>query len=179
MANILSSDIQNLIGVVESAAPNVAKLLAGPLAGTIADGVVNALQAAGIGADLPRPVNYDALAEAASRSPIAAVTSALAILEQQTSGALGNSNSLSGKLTPQLPHSDAGTQVNGTDSTMKIVGAVLTGIIGAVAVVAPNTANLLTQYGIPAASFLVSALLTYLHSRTVSKSNANTVAAGA
>jgi hypothetical protein len=171
--------LNDLIGVIEFAAPTLATLMGGPLGGALASGVVNALQAGGVGSDLPAPVTPGAMAPVAQSAPLALLRMVLAVLEQQASDHLNEVTAISpasGGGAATLPYSDAGVQVNGLDATAKFTIAVVGTVVAAVGIVSPATGSLLSQYTPVVGGILAAAISMFLNHRTVAKSNVNTAA---
>lgn len=174
-----NTGLDMLVSAIELAAPSLATLMGGPLGGALATGVVNALQAGGIGAELPAPVTPSAMAPAALEAPLSLLQSLLQVLDQQASDHLNEVTAVSpaaGAPATPLPRNDSGTVVNSTDNISKLCVSVIGAIVAVIGLSSPNTASFLSQY-VPVAGGLATMVIGALLShRTVNRTNINTVA---
>ncbi len=174
-----NAGLNGLISVIELAAPSLATLMGGPLAGVLANGVVSALQSGGVGADLPAPVTPAAIIPAAQATPLDLLRTLLEALDQQASDHLNEMTaapSAAGTPATPLPHADGGVQVNSADNMTKLCIAVVGAIVAAVGISSPGAAGFLNNY-VPVIGGVIAAGLSMLLShRTVARANANTAA---
>lgn len=172
------NSLNGLISAIELAAPSLATLMGGPLGGALANGVVTALQSAGIGSDLPAPVTPSAITPAALESPLSLLQTALSVLDQQASDHLNEVNvaPTTAGAPATLPHSDAGTQVNAADNLARMCITIVGAIVAVVGVNSPATASFLNQFVPVVGGVIAAGLGMFLSHRDVSKSNTNTAA---
>jgi hypothetical protein len=169
--------LDGLIAAIELAAPSLATLMGGPLAGVLANSVVSALQKNGVGADLTAPTPAD-ITPAAIAAPLDLLQMALSALDQQASDHLNEVSAISpaAGAPATLPHSDSGVQVNSVDNLTKLCIAITGAVVAAVGITSPTAASFLNGYVPVIGGLLATGLGIALSHRSVARSNANTAA---
>ncbi len=169
------SDLEPVISIIETVAPNVATLLGGPLSGAITSGIVASLHVGEIGLGLSPTSSPTDLLNVLTSTPQDILRNLLAELEREALTYLAQQASkLTGETYTPLPYPDSGVEINAYDNSLKLLSLIASASVFVIGLVSPTTANLITNWGPTVCGAIGVGITSWLTNRSVVRSNANT-----